>query len=434
MKFRDAKRNKGFTDTNAEPSQGDDKLSSSTAMDEYFFDMLGSVADQQPLKKYDESAHFQKQEAERKASVVDHSEHSQRASKPKLKPKTKVVAKAQYIKPRFAELERGGISPLIIPAAFPKLAPVKAKPQEVPATAVKAKTSLEQKVADKVSITSAEKTKLKTSTKRATKLDRKTALAILEKKKSSLSVTQRARLEEKLGLKEKPVTTTQNDRKVKSTTSVAEVQALKQKELLASSVNEKVETKTEAHSEPELVSTALATEKLREKRSALVTPGEPGQAGPPSWAQDRFECLIFSVAGLKLAVPLVSLGAIYKIEKELTPIVGRADYFMGLYRYMDRNVSVVDTAQWVMPDRWNEQARDGYHFIIRLGGNNWGLACDSVHESIQLQAEMVKWRTERTSRAWLSGTVIGHMCALLDADVLSQMLEEKISSSGSAIS
>jgi len=166
-----------------------------------------------------------------------------------------------------------------------------------------------------------------------------------------------------------------------------------------------------------------------QKKTALVSSKDPLKGwlenGRPAWAQSRFECLLFSVAGLKLAVPLVSLGAIYKIEKEFTPLVGRAEWFMGLYPHLERNVQVVDTAQWVMPDRSCEAVRDGYQFIIRLGGNNWGMACDSVHESIQLEPSQVKWRTERTKRAWLSGTVIEHMCALLDVDALSHLLQQE---------
>lgn len=150
--------------------------------------------------------------------------------------------------------------------------------------------------------------------------------------------------------------------------------------------------------------------------------------GRPVWGQQRFECLLFSVAGLKLAVPLISLGAIYRIEKELTPLVGRADWFMGLYRSGDRNVQVVDTAQWVMPDRCSDLVREGYQFIIRLGDNNWGIACDKVEQAVQLEPSQVKWRTVRSKRPWLSGTVIDHMCALLDADTLSYMLQRQAKS------
>lgn len=146
--------------------------------------------------------------------------------------------------------------------------------------------------------------------------------------------------------------------------------------------------------------------------------------GRPHWAQDRFECLLFVVAGLTLAVPLVSLGAIYRLDDELTPLVGRASWFMGLYRHGERSVQVVDTAQWVMPDRWTPEARENYHFVIRLGDDNWGMATDAVQQSINLSPEQVKWRTERSKRPWLAGTVVDHMCALLDADKLAELLAQ----------
>jgi purine-binding chemotaxis protein CheW len=163
---------------------------------------------------------------------------------------------------------------------------------------------------------------------------------------------------------------------------------------------------------------------------ALAKPLDWLANGRPAWAQNRFECLLFSVAGLKLAVPLVSLGSIHRIESEFTPLVGRADWFIGLYRAGDRNINVVDTAKWVMPRQYHEAVLDGYHFVIRLGDTNWGVACDSVAEAIQLEPEQVKWRTERSKRAWLSGTVIDHMCALLDAEMLSYLLQQDVRPDG----
>jgi len=146
--------------------------------------------------------------------------------------------------------------------------------------------------------------------------------------------------------------------------------------------------------------------------------------GRPQWAQDRFDCLFFVVAGLTMAVPLVSLGAIYRLDGELTPLVGRASWFMGLYRQGERSVQVVDTAQWVMPDRWSPDVRMNYRFVIRLGDDNWAVAADSVKQLINLRPDQVKWRTDRSKRPWLAGTVVEHMCVLLDVDRLSEMLSQ----------
>lgn len=145
--------------------------------------------------------------------------------------------------------------------------------------------------------------------------------------------------------------------------------------------------------------------------------------GRPQWAQGRFECLIFKVAGLKLAVPLVALGAIHRMDQELTPLVGRPDWFLGLLPVGDKNIRVVDSALWIMPERYNETVKDGYRFVIRLDSSDWGMACDSVAQSFTISPDEVRWRTDRGKRPWLAGTVIDHMCALMDVAAVSRLLD-----------
>lgn len=157
--------------------------------------------------------------------------------------------------------------------------------------------------------------------------------------------------------------------------------------------------------------------------SDTVTP-EPYEQpqGRPEWAGHAFECLIFKVAGLQLAVPLVLLGAIHRIDSELHEIPGRPPWFMGMLPSNERNLRVVDTAEWVMAGRVPEGAREGYKFIIRLDESDWGLACDEVAQSFTLSPDDVRWRSERSRRPWLAGTVVGHMCALLDVSAMTRLL------------
>ncbi|MDG5498618.1 chemotaxis protein CheW [Marinobacter sp. BGYM27] len=148
----------------------------------------------------------------------------------------------------------------------------------------------------------------------------------------------------------------------------------------------------------------------------------PETQGRPEWAENAFECLIFRVAGLQLAVPLVLLGAIHPMEAELHEIPGRPRWFMGMMPFGGRNLRVVDTAEWVMAGRVPDDARDGYRFVIRLDDSDWGLACDNVAQSFRLHPDDVKWRSERSRRPWLAGTVIDQMCALLDVRAMSHLL------------
>ncbi|MFZ2318567.1 MAG: CheW domain-containing protein [Pseudomonas sp.] len=145
--------------------------------------------------------------------------------------------------------------------------------------------------------------------------------------------------------------------------------------------------------------------------------------GQPSWAEEPFECLLFDVAGLTLAVPLVCLGTIYPLhDQELTPLFGQPDWFLGILPSQSGNLKVLDTARWVMPDRYREDFRQGLQYVISVQGYEWGLAVHQVSRSIRLDPSEVKWRTQRTQRPWLAGTVIEHMCALLDVSALAELI------------
>jgi len=152
---------------------------------------------------------------------------------------------------------------------------------------------------------------------------------------------------------------------------------------------------------------------------------DPSGAGDrPDWSEEPFECLIFTVAGLKLAVPLVLLGQVHRLERELTPLFGRPDWFMGLLRVGGHTIRVADTARWVMPERYRDEFRDGYRFVIQLGDSAWGLACDNVAQSFHVQPDEVKWRSEGGRRQWLAGTIKKEMCALLDVSRMAALLQK----------
>lgn len=177
---------------------------------------------------------------------------------------------------------------------------------------------------------------------------------------------------------------------------------------------------------PEPVPVVLAENPVSEAAQvvpdALVVP-EPVQQGRPEWAEGPFECLLFDVAGLTLAVPLVCLGSIYPLQgQELTPLFGQPDWFLGILPCQAGNLKVLDTARWVMPDRYRDDFREGLQYVISVQGYEWGLAVHQVSRSIRLDPNEVKWRSQRTQRPWLAGTVIEHMCALLDIASLAELI------------
>lgn len=187
---------------------------------------------------------------------------------------------------------------------------------------------------------------------------------------------------------------------------------------------------------PEPEPDGVATSNAVEERStpSAVDPGTQEEShytveglawaanGRPQWAQKDFDVLLFQVSGLTLAVPLIALGQIQPLSDELTPLFGQADWFMGLLPTPTGKVRTVNTAKFVMPERYDENFVKTAKYVISIDGVPWGLAVDSVNQPITLKPTDVKWRTERTKRPWLAGTVKDHMCALLDIPMIGQML------------
>jgi purine-binding chemotaxis protein CheW len=155
--------------------------------------------------------------------------------------------------------------------------------------------------------------------------------------------------------------------------------------------------------------------------------------GKPVWADSDFQAMLFKVAGLTLAVPLVDLnGVIEWNEERVTEMPGHADFYLGLMNHLGKNIPLVDTARLVLPpDKIRVLAGDNplAHLsrIVLIHDSDYGLACDEVNEVITLRPDDVRWRTSRTQRRWLAGTVIQHMCALIDANAFAQLLRERAS-------
>lgn len=172
----------------------------------------------------------------------------------------------------------------------------------------------------------------------------------------------------------------------------------------------------------------IEPEAVEQLAEVVVT---PPQLGKVSWADTAFECLLFDVAGLTLAVPLTALGSIYRFNADdLTPLFGQPDWFIGILPTPQGHLKVLETARWVMPERYTDALRDDLKYVISINGFDWGLAVSNVRHSIRLKPEQVKWREQRGKRAWLAGTVIEHMCALLDVEVLAQLITGKDIPSG----
>ena len=188
---------------------------------------------------------------------------------------------------------------------------------------------------------------------------------------------------------------------------------------------------------PSKLATPAKIEIVAEAKAAVsdtpVVAAEKTAAPPPApeWLGQELQAMLFKVAGLTLAVPLVDLnGVVEWNEERVTTMPGHADFYLGLMSHLHHNVPVVDTARLVLPESKRkllagEDPRQRITRVVLINDGRYGLACDEVNQVVTLKADAVRWRSERTQRRWLAGTVVEHMCALVDATAFAALLASR---------
>jgi purine-binding chemotaxis protein CheW len=161
----------------------------------------------------------------------------------------------------------------------------------------------------------------------------------------------------------------------------------------------------------------------------LVTVKTVTKVVKPVIPTEKFQVLLFEVAGMTLAVPLTELGGIHKIES-INPLFGKPAWFKGVLLHREEKFNVVDTAKWVMSEKSAEKLAEStkYQYLIVLGESGWGLGCESLIATETLLPDEVKWRNVEGSRPWLSGMIKKKMCALVNVQQLINMLSQGLSS------
>lgn len=186
---------------------------------------------------------------------------------------------------------------------------------------------------------------------------------------------------------------------------------------------EVVEEVAEVIAEPELVEEQVEVVEIQQE-TAQQTIQEV--AGPPEWAESRFQCLLFEVGGLSLAVPLVKLNGVISWSENIVETPNQTDWYLGILMNHGNKVEVIDTAVMVLPAEHRKEMSlepsERLSHILLVDDQKWGLACDSIGEVVWLNKDDVKWRTNKTKRPWLLGTAIEHMCAVMDTAAFAEML------------
>jgi purine-binding chemotaxis protein CheW len=216
---------------------------------------------------------------------------------------------------------------------------------------------------------------------------------------------------------------------VDSVDSVASLEQQKVARLLETATQEALQKKiAEPVIEPQGEITETKENQLEVETEATESKLKTAEQTLP---KGEFQALFFNVAGLTLALPLTELGGIHKIEK-VGPLFGKPAWFKGVMLHRDENLNVVDTAKWVMPEKYNEKLAESlnYQYLIMLDTSGWGLACESLVTTATLQPSDVKWREAHGKRPWLAGMVKEKMCALINVQQLVMLLDKGLGSNG----
>lgn len=171
----------------------------------------------------------------------------------------------------------------------------------------------------------------------------------------------------------------------------------------------------------------LHAEHVTETHTQRVAPITIEQAIKQFRAQlpHRFQAIVFRVDNLKLALPLHLLGGIQKRDKTITPLPAKPAWFMGLLQHEPDNVQVINTGRYLLGKRYQNDMSD-YEFIVVIGNTTWGLACHELYTTIELTSDDIRWFAAAERRPWLAGMLREQMCALLNTDALTLMLQQSL--------
>ena len=198
---------------------------------------------------------------------------------------------------------------------------------------------------------------------------------------------------------------------------------------LLKEVEEYVPSRAETKVDISPVDTDKQTTGVEVERKPLVQleqePEQDESVIVPDWAANPFQCLLFKVNGLTLGIPLTGLNTILEWDEEASVVPGQPDWHLGILLERGGKIGVVDTARLVMPERVSsrtqgERQRGGY--VLVIGDGRFGLACDSIANTISMTQDQVRWRSDKGKRPWLAGTIKEQLCALLDIDAVLGMI------------
>lgn len=134
------------------------------------------------------------------------------------------------------------------------------------------------------------------------------------------------------------------------------------------------------------------------------------------------QCLMFSIEGNRLSIPLIALGSVLPGVDALTRLPGSPDWFLGLLQYRENKVKVVDSS--ILMNIKRKQATPKLQHLLVLEDEKWGITCDELGEVIYLEKEDIQW-APASSSTMMMGTLKDSLAHLLNPEKIQSFLREQ---------
>ncbi|MCJ8340365.1 MAG: hypothetical protein MJK10_18015, partial [Pseudomonadales bacterium] len=156
---------------------------------------------------------------------------------------------------------------------------------------------------------------------------------------------------------------------------------------------------------------------------SVATEGSVQQVKEES--EQRINCVIVLMYGLKLAIPFENIEGMIKLSNVSLSLDNDRNWILGDFTSATMRTHVVDTAQILFGENY-DPLKSNYNEMLVLAGKHWSIVFDKI---IKAQSILISDVTENPSpqfRPWLTGTYMAEKCALVNVPAMVKMFEEEL--------
>ncbi|MCJ8299454.1 MAG: hypothetical protein MJK13_11050, partial [Pseudomonadales bacterium] len=162
------------------------------------------------------------------------------------------------------------------------------------------------------------------------------------------------------------------------------------------------------------------------EQAASVSVATEGSVQPvKEESEQRINCVIVLMYGLKLAIPFEDIEGMIKLSNVSLSLDNDRNWILGDFTSSTMRTHVVDTAQILFGENY-DPLKSNYNEMLVLAGKHWSIVFDKI---IKAQSILISDVTENPSpqfRPWLTGTYMAEKCALVNVPAMVKMFEEEL--------